>query len=96
MAPTCTFNFQIADSVRDSMAACTRAVLDQLDDLDTLARNSLAGWDSATREAYAVHKANWDAAAARMPEALGRAESALHELSGGCLRVEHYARGRWL
>jgi uncharacterized protein YukE len=96
MVPPCAFNFQIADSVRDSMATYTKALLDQLDDLDTLARNSLAGWDDAAREAYAVHKANWDAAAARMPEALGRAESALNELSGGCLRVEHYAQGRWL
>lgn len=96
MAPTCAFNFQIADSVRDNMAAYTRAVLDQLAELDALARGGLAGWDDAAREAYAVHKANWDAAAARMPEALGRAESALNEISGGYLRVEHYAHGTWL
>lgn len=96
MAPLHTFNFQIADSVRDSMAACTKAVLDQLEDLDAMARNSMVGWDGAAREAYAVHKASWDDAVARMPEALGRAESALNEISGGCLRVEHYAQGRWL
>jgi WXG100 family type VII secretion target len=91
-----TFNFQIADSVRDTMATYTRAMLDQLDDLNTMAQNSLAGWDGAAREAYAVHRANWDNAAAKMPEALGRAESALNEISGGCLQVEHYAQGMWL
>ncbi|MCS7475964.1 WXG100 family type VII secretion target [Umezawaea endophytica] len=96
MAPTYAFNFQIADSVRDTMASCTRAVLDQLDDLDTMATSSMAGWDGAAREAYAVHKANWDSAAARMPEALGRVEAALHEISGGYLKVEHYAHGMWL
>ena len=96
MAPTCTFNFQIADSVRDNMAACTRALLDQLHDLDTMARNSLASWDGAAREAYEAHKAKWDAAAAKMPEALGRTESALNKISGGYLQVEHYAQGRWL
>jgi uncharacterized protein YukE len=96
MAPTHTFNFQIADSVRDTMATCTRALLDQLEDLDTMARNDLANWDAAAREAYAVHKANWDKAAAEMPEALGRAESALTEISGGYLKVEHYAQGMWL
>ena len=96
MAPTYAFNFQIADSVRDTMAAYTKAMLDQLDDLDAMARHSLANWDGPAREAYVVHKAKWDAAAAKMPEALGRAESALNEISGGYLKVEHYAQGMWL
>ncbi|HWO66823.1 MAG TPA: WXG100 family type VII secretion target [Umezawaea sp.] len=96
MAPEYTFSFQIADSVRDNMAACTRAVLDQLAELDTMAQSSLAGWDGAAREAYAAHRAGWESAAAKMPEALGRAEAALNEISGGYLKVEHYARGAWL
>jgi len=96
MVPTCAFNFQIADSVRDNMATYTKAMLDQLDDLHAMAQNSLASWDDAAREAYLVRKANWDNAAAKMPEALGRAESALNEISGGYLQVEHYARGMWL
>ncbi|HEX6346746.1 WXG100 family type VII secretion target [Umezawaea sp.] len=96
MTPAYTFSFQIADSVRDNMAACTRAVLDQLAELNTTAQSGLAGWDGAARDAYAAHKANWDSAAARMPEALGRAEAALNEISGGYLKVEHYARGAWL
>lgn len=95
MAPTYTFNFQTADSVRDSMAAYTKAMLDQLNDLNTMAQNSLASWDGAAREAYMVHKTNWDSAAAKMPEALGRAEAALNEISGGYLQVEHYAQGMW-
>jgi len=95
MAPTYTFNFQIAGSVCDNMAAYTRAMLDQLSDLNTMAQNSLASWDGTAREAYTAHKAKWDAAAAKMPEALGRAESALTEITSGYQQAETYAQGMW-
>lgn len=96
MAPTYTFNFQLADQVRDSMASITKNMLATLTDLDLMARHSLQEWSGSAQQAYATHKQKWDAAAAQMPAALGRAESALAEISNGYLQVEHYAQSMWI
>ncbi|MDT7726520.1 MAG: hypothetical protein QOI21_3096 [Actinomycetota bacterium] len=92
---TYKFNFQQADVVRDDMAAITKNIQNMLTDLDSQVRGSLQEWTSDARESYDASKLKWDAAAAKMPEALGRAEMALAEISNGYLQVEHTGAGMW-
>lgn len=93
--PQYQFNFAMADATRDNMAAITRNLQTMLQDLDTQVRSSLQEWTSDARLAYDQSKAKWDAAAARMPEALVRAETTLQEISGGYLRAEHTGTQMW-
>lgn len=90
-----TFNFAMADGVRDHMASITRQLIDMLESLHNDVSTSLASWESGAREQYNLAKADWDAAAAKMPEALGRAEVVLSEITNGYLQVEHWGANRW-
>lgn len=89
------FNFALADETRDNMAMITNRIHTLLEDLNSEVQTSLANWESGARDAYNAAKAEWDAAAARMPAALGRAEVALSSISDGYLRVEHYGVDLW-
>jgi uncharacterized protein YukE len=80
--------YLIADNVREQMAAITEQVRSTLDDLETQISADLVNWSSSTRAAYEAHRANWRAAAEQMPPALGRAEAALAEVSGGYFRAK--------
>lgn len=91
-----TFDFTMADSVRDHMATTTKNIISMLENLHNEVSTSLANWESGAREEYNRAKADWDAAAAQMPQSLGQAELALSEISGGYLAVEHWGAGRWL
>jgi len=91
-----TFDFTMADGVRDHMATITKSIISMLENLHSEVSTSLASWESGAREQYNQAKAEWDAAAAQMPQSLGQAETALSEISNGYLQVEHYGAGRWL
>lgn len=70
------FDLPPIDGVRDDMCAVTDDIRSLLADLDQQARGGLREWPSDAREAYEAGKLKWDAAAAKMSEALGRAEQA--------------------
>jgi len=89
------FNFALADETRDNMAMVTNRIHSLLEDLNAEVQTSLANWESGARDEYNAAKLEWDAAAARMPAALGRAEVALASISDGYLRVEHYGMDLW-
>lgn len=91
-----TFDFNMADSVRDHMATATKSIISMLETLHNEVSTSLASWESGAREQYNQAKTEWDAAAAQMPQSLGQAEQALSEISSGYLQVEHYGAGRWM
>lgn len=91
-----TFDFTMADSVRDHMATTTKNIISMLENLHNEVSTSLASWESGAREEYNRAKTEWDAAAARMPQSLGQAELALSEISGGYLQVEHWGANRWM
>jgi uncharacterized protein YukE len=70
-------DFRHAAGVHDDMSAITHDIQDLLADLDQRVRGGLPDWTSDAREAYDAGKLKWDTAAAKMPEALSRAERAL-------------------
>lgn len=80
--------YLIADSVREQLAAITGQVRSTLDDLDAQISDDLVNWSGSARAAYEAHRANWTAASEQMPSALGRAEAALAEVSGGYFRAQ--------
>jgi uncharacterized protein YukE len=75
------FDLRQADVVRAEMAALTQHIQCMLSELDSQVRGSLPEWASEAREAYEAGKTKWDAAAAKLPEALGRVDVALAEIS---------------
>ncbi|WP_433261127.1 WXG100 family type VII secretion target [Actinosynnema sp. CS-041913] len=89
------FNFSLADATRDNMAAITNNIRTMLDELHSNVTGSLQEWTSDARDAYNVSKQKWDAAAARMPYSLQRAEVTLNEISNGYLKVEHTGTQMW-
>jgi uncharacterized protein YukE len=80
--------YLMADSVRERLVAVTDQVRSTLDDLDAQISGDLVNWSGSARAAYEAHRANWTAAAGQMPAALGRAETALAEVSGGYFRAQ--------
>jgi uncharacterized protein YukE len=80
--PTYTFNFSLAEGTCSDMASITSSIHAMLTDLEQEVQGSLPEWTTEARDAYNVSKAKWDAAAAKMPEALGRVQLALAEISG--------------
>ena len=91
-----TFDFNMADGVRDHMATATKNIISMLENLHNEVSTSLANWESGARDQYNQAKTEWDAAAAQMPQSLGQAESALSEISSGYLQVEHWGANRWM
>jgi WXG100 family type VII secretion target len=91
-----TFDFNMADGVRDHMASITKNIISLLENLHNEVSSSLASWESGARDEYNRAKQEWDAAAAQMPQSLGRAEQALAEISNGYLSVEHFGANRWM
>jgi WXG100 family type VII secretion target len=79
--------YLIADSVREQMAAITEQVRSTLDELESQIGADVVNWSGSAQAAYAAHRANWAAAAEQMSPALGRAEAALAEVSGGYFRA---------
>jgi WXG100 family type VII secretion target len=77
------------------MAGVTRSIQNQLVELDSQVRGSLQEWTSDAREAYNVSKATWDAAAAKLPEALSRAEHALGEITSSYNQAEKAGANMW-
>jgi uncharacterized protein YukE len=85
----------MADSVRDQMAAITRRLQTELESMDQQIRSTLQDWQDGAKDQYMVAKAQWDAAAARMPHSLNSAEVALNQITGGYLKVEHTGMNAW-
>jgi WXG100 family type VII secretion target len=93
--PTYTFNFSLAEGTCSDMSTITSNIQNMLTDLEQEVQGSLQEWTSDARDAYNVSKAKWDAAAAKMPEALGRAQNALTEISSGYSQVERAGGNMW-
>ena len=90
-----TFSFGQADAVRDQMATITNRVHSMLEELNGNVMKQISEWESDARREYDLAKQKWDAAAAAMPSALGRAEQTLQTISDGYLHVEHYGVDLW-
>ncbi|MGH3431425.1 MAG: WXG100 family type VII secretion target [Thermocrispum sp.] len=90
-----TFDFTMAEAVAGHMAQITKQIQTMLEDLHSEVQGSLAEWESSAREAYNVAKAEWDAAAARMPDALAKGQAALTQISGGYSQVETHGVNMW-
>lgn len=78
-----TYAFRLAEGTCGDMSAITADIQRMLADLGHEVEGGLDEWTPEAREAYHASKAKWEAAAAKMPEALSRAEAALAEISGG-------------
>jgi uncharacterized protein YukE len=74
--------FRLAEGTCGDMSAITADVQRMLVDLEDGVGGDLAEWTPEARDAYNASKAKWEAAAAKMPEALSRAQAALAEISG--------------
>ena len=92
---TYTFDRVVADSVRDEMAAVTRQLTIELDNMDRQVRATLADWQDGAKEAYDKAMVQCNAAMTRMPTSLGRAEVVLNEITEGYLKIEHTGANAW-
>lgn len=92
---TYTFNYGVADTVRDEMAQVTITLRNELESMEQQVALAMQDWDDGAKQQYAVAKQQWDAAAARMPYSLAQAEIALNNISGGYLQVEHTGANAW-
>jgi ESAT-6 family protein len=93
--PTYTFDRGMADSVRDQMAAVTKRLQTELENMHQQILQSLGDWQDGAKDQYMVAKSQWDAAAARMPHSLNSAEVALNNITGGYLKIEHTGMNAW-
>lgn len=78
-----------------TMGHITQNVREMLDQLDADVRGGLPDWTSEARNEYEASKLRWDAAAARMPESLGRAQMALGQIIDDDLSTEKYGTSIW-
>ncbi|MEV0058110.1 WXG100 family type VII secretion target [Saccharopolyspora sp. NPDC050389] len=85
----------MADSVRDQMATVTRRLQTELENMHQQIVSTLQDWQGDAKDQYMVAKAQWDAAAQRMPQSLNSAEVALDQITGGYLKVEHTGMNAW-
>ncbi|MGI5499188.1 WXG100 family type VII secretion target [Lentzea sp. CA-135723] len=92
---TYTFDRGMADSVRDQMAAVTKQLQNELENMHTQVMNTLQDWQDGAKDQYLVAKQQWDAAAQRMPFSLNSAEIALNHITAGYLKVEHTGMNAW-
>lgn len=63
------------------MAGSTRVIQDTLERLDAACRARMAEWTPDARRQYAIHSAQWNAAAGQLPAALGRARAVLGRIA---------------
>ncbi|MFD9698135.1 WXG100 family type VII secretion target [Lentzea sp. NPDC059081] len=92
---TFTFDRGMADSVRDQMATITKNLQTELQNMDTQVRAALGDWTGQDKDQYEFAKREWDAAAARMPSSLNRAETVLNVITDGYLKIEHQGMNSW-
>jgi uncharacterized protein YukE len=78
-----TYAFHLAEGTCADMSAITADLQRLLVDLSREVEDGLHEWTPEARHAYQASKAKWEAAAAKMPETLSRAQTALTEISGG-------------
>ncbi|MET0135510.1 MAG: WXG100 family type VII secretion target [Kibdelosporangium sp.] len=90
-----TYDYTIGEGFGERLGQITTSIKTSLDDLDVKVRGALHLWDGAARDAYNAAKAEWDAAAARMPEALGRAQQSLMSIHEGYGSADNYAKSSW-
>ncbi|GAA2822649.1 MULTISPECIES: WXG100 family type VII secretion target [Crossiella] len=93
--PTYTFNRGMADSVRDQMAAITKQLQNELENMHQQITSTLQDWQDGAKDQYLTAKSQWDAAAQRMPHSLNAAETALQQITEGYLKVEHTGMNAW-
>ena len=92
---TYTFDPAKADMVRDTMAAVTIKLTEELKNMHANVMKTLADWQDGAKEQYDIAKKAWDEAAARMPTSLNSAEVTLNQITGGYLKIEHTGRNAW-
>ena len=92
---TYTFDYGVAGTACDDMAAVTKSVQDSLAQMEQQVVATLADWEDSAKEAYATAKAQWDAAAQRMPVHLAAAQQALGQISDGYFQVEKTGAQAW-
>ena len=89
------FDPNTADATRDEMARVTNKLKAELANLDQQTQSRLAEWEGGAKDAYRSAKQQWDQAAERMTQNLGRAEVALNQITQGYLKVEHTGTNAW-
>jgi uncharacterized protein YukE len=83
------------DASQQDLMTATRNIQQLITDLETEARTSLNQWEGSVRDFYYQKKAEWDAAAAKMAEAAGKAGVQLGQINGNYNQAERYGTSLW-
>lgn len=90
-----TVQMGAVDVSQQELMAATKRIQQLIEQLEQEARSSLAQWEGSVRDFYYVKKAEWDAAAAQMAQAAGRAGSQLGEINQSYNQAERYGTNLW-
>ncbi|MEL6891591.1 MAG: WXG100 family type VII secretion target [Actinomycetota bacterium] len=82
-------------TVVEDIAATTKALNDELDQMGADLRTGLSQWEGSAVVAYEHHKATWDAAADRMTVNLENARAALTQINEAYDRTETANANTW-
>ncbi|KUO17518.1 WXG100 family type VII secretion target [Streptomyces dysideae] len=93
--PDYTVQIGAVDVTQQELMAATRRIQTLITELESEARSSLANWEGSVREFYYVKKAEWDAGAAKMTEAAGKAGVNLSQINGSYNQAERYGTSLW-
>ncbi|WP_165777579.1 WXG100 family type VII secretion target [Amycolatopsis antarctica] len=86
--PTYTINWAVVNSVLSQFDVINRQINTILSNLESETESSLREWTSDARQAYSQRKAQWDAAAARLPVTLRSAETSLRGMGDNMQNAE--------